>query len=181
MAKRLTLTDFISPENEISVLKSVPNTEYWHDVVRKALGKFIDEYALWRRVQDFKVRKRYRGPRWHGVRDCRKEDGWSFSLYIDDSLQAKLGMFDNAVLILANEIESTGATGMSHGHITFGQWLDDTKQMFTREEIVADYPNLAWYDVYRDELERYFTHKDRSYRDMFVDFIREKHMSQIDK
>lgn len=180
MAKRLTLTDFISPENEISVLKGVPNTKYWHDVVYKALDKMHAEVVLC--AQDFQVRKRYRGPRWHNVRDCRKEDGWSFSLYIDDPVQVKRS-FDDAVLILANEIESNGATFIhlksTHGHITFGQWLDDTKQNFSWEEIVADYPNLEWYDVYRDELERYFIHENQlkqgSYRYMFVNFIREKH------
>jgi len=178
MAKRLTLTDFISPEDEVSALKSIPNTEYWHDVVHKALGKFMTEYALC--VQDFKVRKRYRGPRWQGVRDCRKEDGWSFSLYIDDSLQAR--SFDNAVLILANEIETAGVYPLETGEITFSEWLKETdfanpyNSMFVSHE---------WYGLYRDELERYFIRMSQvnqgSYRDMFVDFIREKHMSQLDK
>ena len=179
MEKRLTLNDFISPDSEISVLKGVPNTEYWHNVVKRALVSFMSEYAL--HIQDFKTRKRYRGRRVPGVRDVRREDGYCFSFYIDDPKQPSKP-FDNAVLILAGEIENAGVPSLETGAVTFSEWLKETdvsnpyNSMFVSHE---------WYGLYRDELERYFTSISRriegSYRDMFVTFIREKHMSQIDK
>jgi len=177
MAKRgLTLTDFISPENEISVLKSVPNTDYWHDVVSRALAAFMSEYGMC--IQNFNVRKRYRGPRWQSVRDCRKEDGWSFSLYIHEP-KRPFKPFDNAVLILANEIKNAGVHALETGEIKFSEWLKETD--FT-DPYNSMFVNHEWYYRYRNELERYFTQSLVSKSTaMFVDFIREKHMSQLDK
>ena len=173
MEERVTLANFISPDNENSAVKGVPNTEYWHNIVSRALSNFMSEYAL--HIQDFKVRKRYRGHHVPGQRDVRKENGYCFSLYIDDP-KRPVKPFDNAVLILASEIESAGVYPLETGEISFSEWLKETdfsnpyNSMFVGHE---------WYGLYRDELERYFTAMSResqgSYRDMFVDFIRKNY------
>jgi hypothetical protein len=185
MEKRLTLNNFISPDSEISALKGVPNTEYWHNAVKRALVSFMSEYAL--HIQDFNVRKRYRGRRVPGVRDVSSADGYCFSLYIDDP-KRPVKPFDNAVLILANEIENAGVIPLETGSITFSEWLKETDFSNPYNSVFVSH---EWYGLYRDELERYYTsmsHKNEgSYRDMFVTFIREKQwagplvMSQLDK
>ena len=170
MKNRLTLDNFISPDSEISTLKGVPNTEYWHNVVSRALDNFMSEYALV--AQDFKVRKRYRGRRAPGFRDVRREDGYCFSLYIDDPKQSAKP-FDNAVLILADEIINAGVFTLETGSITFSEWLKETDFSNPYNSMFVSH---KWYGLYSDELERFFTelsrHDEGSYRDMFVDFIR---------
>lgn len=65
--------NFISPSNETSVFKGIPNTTYWHNVVKE----YFKDMSL-------SYRKRYRGPRIHGSQAyCKKCDATSFAVYTD--------------------------------------------------------------------------------------------------
>ena len=63
--------NFISPNNETSMFKGIPNTPYWHNVVKEYFKDMSLSYI-----------KRYRGPRIHGSQAyCKKCDATSFAVY----------------------------------------------------------------------------------------------------
>jgi hypothetical protein len=65
--------NFISPNNETSMFKGIPNTPYWHNIVKEYFKDMSLSYI-----------KRYRGPRIHGSQAyCKKCDATSFAVYTD--------------------------------------------------------------------------------------------------
>ena len=63
--------NFISPSNETSMFKGIPNTPYWHNIVKEYFKDMSLSYI-----------KRYRGPRIHGSQAyCKKCDATSFAVY----------------------------------------------------------------------------------------------------
>ena len=60
---------FVSPTDEVSVLKHIPNTAYYHGLVNR-LAKIL------------KIKRRYRGPRYDPMAlNCLKCDANTFAVY----------------------------------------------------------------------------------------------------
>lgn len=160
------LKHFVSPDTENSVLKGIPNTDYWHTVFENTWVAFLNHHNLV--CQDVTYRKRYRGPRISGnAQDCKKEDGYSFSVYVRTQRywQTK---YDDIVVLLADEMERGGFLP----DYPVRYWISETSRNCDIDEMENLFPNFNFYKKYENELENYFADRAQpGYRKMFVDFL----------
>ena len=164
-----SLKHFVSPDTEASVLKGIPNTDYWHKVFENTWVAFLNHHNL--SCQDVTYRKRYRGPRISGnAQDCKQEDGYSFSVYIrtERYWQTK---YEDIVVLLAHEMERGGFSRFS---VPVKRWISETLLNYSvgTDEMEQLFPNFIFYKKYENELENYFADSAQpGHRKMFVDFL----------
>lgn len=168
------LKHFVSPDTENSVLKGIPNTDYWHTVFENTWVAFLNHHNLL--CQDVTYCKRYRGPRISGnAQDCKKEDGYSFSVYIRTKRYWET-KYEDIVVLLAREMSRGGF--LTDYPVRY--WISETSRNYTIDKVGHDeidkmeqlFPNFHFYKKYENELENYFADRAQpGHRKMFVDFL----------
>lgn len=140
----MSLAHFVSPENESSLFKGVPNTDYWHEAVKLFMNDRGIPYTV-----------RYRGPRINGnSQDCAKIDAYSFAVYAREKASSDSATHDLVHLLIA-EMREHGATFLEYAEdtFTFKEWLDYTElNELNREYYPRTFPNYRLYWKYRDEI-----------------------------
>lgn len=191
------LKHFVSPDTENSVLKGIPNTDYWHTVFENTWVAFLNHHNLVSerlRVgnahrncspamlsRDVTYRKRFRGPRISGNEyDCKKEDGYSFSVYIRTERYWET-KYEDIVVLLAREMERGGfLTDYPVRYYPVRYWISETSRNYTIDKVGHDeidkmeqlFPNFNFYKKYENELENYFADRAQpGHRKMFLNFI----------
>jgi len=142
----MCLAHFVSPKNESSLFKGVPNTDHWHSIVKCFMEKMGIPYTI-----------RYRGPRINGnTSDCAKIDAYSFAVYAREnvtefSIPSSLGATRDLVNVLIAEMTENGATFLEYADntYTFKEWLDCTE---LHGHNSWSFPNYYLYRKYCDEI-----------------------------
>jgi hypothetical protein len=171
------LKHFVSPASEASVLKGIPNTDYWHHLFGDTWMAFLNHHNLW--CQDVTYRKRFRGPRISGnAQDCKKEDGYSFSVYIRSERYWET-KYDDIVVLLAREMLRGGffPESWTWPDYPVRHWISETSRNYAISNDIDKmeqlFPNFNFYNKYENELESYFADRAQpGYSKMFLNFIR---------